>query len=309
LSDITRLQLRGMFSLDPLIGKRGYPNLFATGETAYGVPLVDRQHPHDLFMELSARVDTDVGNGLTAFVYGGLVAEPALGPSAFMHRASAQFNPEAPISHHWFDSTHITFGVITAGVSNSHFQLESSAFRGREPDEQRYDIETPKLDSYSVRGTWTPGPNWAASLSYGRLKSPEVLHPDEDESRLIAALAYADKRLAVTAAYGRKDRLPGRVVDAYLIEANWKIRPRHTLFSRVENVDNDELFAEGSSLHDQPFRVTKATLGYAYTLPIGPFGLSLGGSGSVYAMPAALDAAYGSAPKSFTLFTKLSLGH
>jgi hypothetical protein len=309
LSDTTRLQLRGMFSLDPLIGKRGYPNLFATGETANGVPLVDRQHPHDLFMELSARVDTDVGNGVTAFVYGGPVAEPALGPSAFMHRASAEFNPEAPITHHWFDSTHITFGVVTAGFSKSHFQLEGSAFRGREPDEQRYDIETPKLDSYSVRGTWTPTPNWAASLSYGRLKSPEALHPQEDESRLIAVIAYADKRLAVTAAYGRKDRLPGRVVDAYLIEANWKLRPRHTLFSRVENVDNDELFAEGSPLHDRPFRVTKATLGYAYTLPVGPFGVSLGGSGSVYVKPAVLDTAYGNAPKSFTVFTKLSLGH
>jgi hypothetical protein len=309
LSGTTRLQLRGMISLDPLIGNRGYPNLFATGETANGVALVDRQHPHDLFMEISARVDTKIGSGLTAFVYGGPVAEPALGPSAFMHRASAQFNPEAPISHHWFDSTHITFGVVTAGVSNKHFQLEGSAFRGREPDEERYDIETPKLDSYSVRGTWTPTPNWAASLSYGRLKSPEALHPDEDESRLIAVVAYADKRLAVTAAYGRKDRLPGRVVDAWLAEANWKFVPRHAVFGRVENVENDELFGEDSPLHDRPFRVTKATLGYAYTVPVGPFGLSLGGSGSVYGKSAALDAAYGRAPKSFTLFAKLALGN
>ncbi|MDB5714690.1 MAG: hypothetical protein JWO15_2087 [Sphingomonadales bacterium] len=309
LSATTRLQLRGMFSLDPLIGKRGYPNLFATGETANGVALVDRQHPHDLFMELSARVDTQIGSGLTAFVYGGPVAEPALGPSAFMHRASAQFNPEAPITHHWFDSTHIAFGVVTAGLSNDHWQLEGSAFRGREPDEARYDIETPKLDSYSIRGTWTPTRNWAASLSYGRLKSTEALHPDEDESRLIAVVAYADKRLAVTAAYGRKDRLPGRVVDAFLAEANWKFVPRHAVFGRVENVENDELFGEDSPLHDRPFRVTKATLGYAYTLPVGPFGLSLGGSASVYAKSAALDAAYGRAPKSFTLFAKLALGH
>ncbi|CAN5239251.1 hypothetical protein BH09PSE3_BH09PSE3_13200 [soil metagenome] len=308
LSASTRLQLRGMFSLDPLIGKRGYPNLFATGESANGIALVDRQHPHDLFMELSARVDTDVGNGFTAFVYGGPVAEPALGPSAFMHRASAQFNPEAPITHHWFDSTHITYGVVTAGIANKRFQIEGSAFRGREPDEARYNIETPKLDSYSVRGTWTPTPNWAASLSYGRLKSPEALHPDEDETRLIAAIAYADKRLAVTAAYSRKNRLPGRVIDAYLAEANWSFMPRNALFGRVENVDNDELFAEGNPLHDQPFRVTKATLGYAYTLPIGPFGLSLGGSGSAYAKSAALDAAYGRSPISFTLFAKLALG-
>jgi hypothetical protein len=307
LSPATRLQLRGMFSADPLIGRRGYPNLFATGETANGVALVDRQHPHDLFMELSARIDHDAGRGVTLFAYGGPVAEPALGPSAFMHRKSALLNPEAPITHHWFDSTHITFGVVTAGVATRAVQIEASAFRGREPDELRYDIEAPSLDSWSVRATWTPAPRWAASLSYGRLKSPEARNPLEDESRLIATIAYADSRLAILAAYGRKDRLPGRVVDAWLIEGNWAVAGRHTMFSRIETVVNDELFAEESPLADRPFRVTKGTLGYAYTVPVGPFGLSLGGSGSVYAKPAALDGAYGRAPKSFTLFAKLSL--
>ena len=159
LSDTTRLQLRGMFSLDPLMGARGYPNLFATGETAGGVPLVDRQHPHDVFMELSARIDTDIAPGVSGFLYGGPVAEPALGPSAFMHRRSARLNPEAPITHHWFDSTHITFGVVTAGLAGAQWQLEGSTFRGREPDEQRWDIESPRLDSWSVRATWTRRPN------------------------------------------------------------------------------------------------------------------------------------------------------
>ncbi len=309
LSDSTRLQLRGMFSLDPLMGDRGYPNLFATGETASGQPLIDRQHPHDFFMELSARIDTDLGGGVSGFLYGGPVAEPALGPSAFMHRASAKLNPEAPITHHWFDSTHITFGVVTAGIASDRFQLEGSAFRGREPDEARWDIETPKLDSWSVRGTWTPAPRWAASLSYGRLESSEVLHPNEDETRLIATLAYAGDGLAVTAAYGHKNRMPGPVLDAWLVEANWSLSPRHTLFGRFENVENDELFEEADPLHGIAFRVSKFTLGYAYTLPLtGPLNLSLGGSGSLYAKPDALDAAYGRNPQSFTLFAKLSLG-
>jgi len=135
------LQLRAMTSLEPLMGARGYPNLFASGETANGIPLIDRQHPHDLFMELSARVKVDVG-GNKFFLYGGPVAEPALGPSAFMHRASAKLNPAAPITHHWFDSTHISYGVVTAGVSREHWQVEASAFRGREPDERRWNIET-----------------------------------------------------------------------------------------------------------------------------------------------------------------------
>ncbi|MEY2943352.1 MAG: hypothetical protein RLY97_1366, partial [Pseudomonadota bacterium] len=126
-----RVQFKSMFSLEPLMRAEGYPNLFASGETANGVPLVDRQHPHDLFMELSARVDVNIADNTRLFVYGGPVGEPALGPSAFMHRASAQYNPEPPITHHWFDSTHITYGVATIGIASRKFQLESSIFTGR----------------------------------------------------------------------------------------------------------------------------------------------------------------------------------
>lgn len=309
LGDTARLQLRAMLSLDPLMGDRGYPNLFATGETAGGEPLIDRQHPHDFFMELSARVDVDVAPGASLFLYGGPVAEPALGPSAFMHRGSARFNPEAPITHHWFDSTHITYGVLTAGVASQRFQLEASAFRGREPDEARWDIETPKLDSWSVRATWTPSPEWAAQISYGRLESPEVLHPGENEGRLTASIAYASGGLSVTGAYSAKNRLPGPTLDAWLLEANYDLNARNALFGRFENVENDELFTHDDPLHGVPFRASKFTLGYAHSIPLGgAFNLALGGSASLYAKPDALDAAYGDNPKSFTLFAKLSLG-
>jgi hypothetical protein len=307
LSSRTRIQFRTMLSLDPLMGVRGYPNLFATGETAGGIPLVDRQHPHDLFMELSARIDTQLGDGVSGFLYGGPVAEPALGPSAFMHRRSAKLNPEAPITHHWFDSTHITYGVVTAGLSGKQWQLEASAFRGREPDESRWDIETPKLDSWSVRATWTPSPNWAVSLSHGFLKEPEAQHPGEDERRTVAAVAYADRRLAATFAYSHKVQGEDGH-DAALAEATWDITPRHAVFGRVEIVDNAELFEAPSPLAGRSFTLAKATLGYGYTIPIGAFGLTLGGSASLYAKPAALDTAYGRNPKSFTLFAKLALG-
>lgn len=302
LSPSTDLQLRAMLSLDPLMGARGYPNLFATGETAGGVPLVDRQHPHDLFMELSARVETDVGKGRRAFLYGGPVAEPALGPSAFMHRRSARFNPEAPITHHWFDSTHITYGVVTAGIADPRWQVETSAFRGREPDERRWNIETPALDSWSVRATWTPTPNVAASLSHGFLHQPEALHPGENERRTIATVNYADARLAVTAAWSHKV-VGHHAYDAYFGEANYDLTPRDALFGRIESVTNSELLGDDIAYH-----IGKATLGYAHSVPLGPFSLALGGSGSLYTKPAALDAVYGRAPKSFTVFAKLSLG-
>ncbi|WP_293992449.1 hypothetical protein [Sphingomonas sp.] len=306
-----KLTLRSMLSLDALMGARGYPNLFATGETADGAtPLIDRQHPHDLFMELSARVDVPLGRGVTGFVYGGPVAEPALGPSAFMHRASAQFLPLAPITHHWFDSTHISFGVITAGVSSDRWQFEGSAFRGREPDQHRWDIEMPRLDSWSVRATWNPSRYWSAQVSYGRLKSPEALEPGVDEARTTASVQYARGGFSALAGFSSKNRLPGRALTAWIGEANWNLGVHHALFGRVENVANDELFPDPASpLHDRPFRVTRGEAGYAYRLKlVGSLDAAVGGSGFVIAKPRALDAAYGRAPAGWTGFIKLSIG-
>ncbi len=304
-----RLQLRTMLSLEPAMGAKGYPNLFATGETADGVSqLVDRQHPHDLFMELSARIDVDAGKG-AAFLYGGPVAEPALGPSAFMHRASATYQPMAPITHHWFDSTHITYGVLTAGYAAPRWQLEASAFRGREPNQYRWGIERPSLDSWSVRATWTPSPAWALQASHGRLKSPEQLEAFRDEARTTASVQYASGRIATLLAYSAKHKLPGRVLSAWLAEANWDLDRHNTLFARGESVANDELFPDPRDpFHDRKFRVNKLEGGYAYRLPlVGPFDAALGGAVGVYAKPKSLDRAYGTFPVSLSLFAKVSL--
>lgn len=304
-----KVQLRSMFSLDPMMSNRGYPNLFATGETAQGLALVDRQHPHDLFMELAARVDFDLG-GASAYLYGGPVGEPALGPSAFMMRRSSRLNPEPPISHHWFDSTHITYGVLTAGLASSRWQLEASAFRGAEPDEDRWDIESPRLDSWSVRATWTPNPRWAVQASYGQIKEPEALHPGEDEHRFTASTHYANgKGFSALAAFSSKNRQPGRTLTAWLAEANWDLDKANTVFARAENVANDELFPDHDDpLHDVTFRVSKFQAGYARRIDLAPFELALGGSLNAYAKPGALDAAYGRGPWGYTLFARLSLG-
>lgn len=307
-----RLALTSMLSLEPAMRHDGYPNLFATGEIAYGQPLVDRQHPHDLFMELAARVDVDVAPGTSLFLYGGPVGEPALGPSAFMHRGSAQYNPEPPITHHWSDSTHITYGVMTAGVSARRWQIEASAFRGREPDERRWNIETPKLDSWAIRATWNPTPNWSAQISHGFLKTPEANHAGENEHRTTASVHYADGRLSAMAAFSAKNRNPGDTLTAWLGEAGYALTEHHKLFARIENVKNDELFPDHHDpLHDQPFRVTKLQAGYAWSTPLGdsPFRFTLGGSASTYLKPDALDTAYGKHPWGYTLFTRLSLGH
>lgn len=304
-----RIQFKSMLSLEPAMDSAGYPNLFATGETSNGQPLVDRQHPHDLFMELAARLDVNVGNG-SLFLYGGPVGEPAIGPSAFMHRGSAKYNPEPPITHHWFDSTHITYGVVTLGYSASKWQIETSAFRGAEPDEARWNIETPKLDSWSVRATLTPTPHWSIQASFGQIKQPEATHPGEDEHRFTSSVHYSTGKLSAMAAYSSKKRVPGETLTAWLGEVNWDLDQHNSLFGRVENVANDELFPDHlDPLHDQTFRVTKVQAGYARQVPVGPFELAMGGSLSAYAKPAALDIAYGIKPWGYTLFMRINLGH
>jgi hypothetical protein len=270
-----RVQFKSMLSLEPAMDPAGYPNLFATGETARGEPLVDRQHPHDLFMELAARVDFDIGQDTRLFLYGGPVGEPALGPSAFMHRASSRYNPEPPITHHWFDSTHISYGVVTAGLATSIWQIEASAFLGAEPDEDRWDIERPKLDSWSVRASFTPSPQWALQASYGHIEEPEALHPDEDEKRFTASAHFANRNgLSATLAFSAKNRLLGPTLTAWLGELNWNIDEVNSLFARAENVANDELFHEHDDLlHERTFRLSKFQLGYARRMAFDPFEL------------------------------------
>jgi hypothetical protein len=201
--------------------------------------------------------------------------------------------------------------VVTAGVSSRLWQLEASAFRGREPDEERWDIEAPKLDSWSVRATLTPSPNWALQASYGQIEEPEALHAGQDERRYTASAHYSRGRLSAMAAFSAKDRMPGDTLTAWLGEVNWNLDRHNSLFGRIENVANDELFPDHDDpLHDQAFRVTKFQAGYARHVPLTDlFTLTLGGSAAAYTKPDALDAAYGDNPFGYTLFARLSLGH
>ncbi len=309
------LTLRAMGSLDPLMGRRGYPLLLATGETADGrTELVDRQHPHDLFMELAAAYSLPVGEGVSAFLYLGLPGEPALGPATYMHRFSGMANPEAPIGHHWLDSTHVTFGVATAGVSVRNVELEGSLFTGREPDERRWNIERPRMDSWAARVTWNPDRDWSMQASHGRLNSPEKLHPEADVARTTASVtwnhAFAGGNWQATAAWGRNAPVGGdhaRATDALLIDSAVRAG-RNTLLARAERVEKHELFADdpANPLHDRVFTVGKATLGGYYSLPVGQTVLDLGGLVSGYALPRALKPAYGS-PASAMLFARLRI--
>lgn len=304
--------LRAMLSLDPFMGKSGYPLLLQTGETADGVtPLVDRQHPHDLFMELATIYNVPVGDKMSIFGYLGYPGEPALGPPTFMHRFSGMDSPAAPITHHWLDSTHITYGVVTGGLVDGDWKLEASAFHGREPDQFRWDFDSFALDSASARLSWNPTADWALQVSYGFIKSPEQLEPDVDQHRLIASATYNlpldHGNWQTTLAWGRNYNHPGHTLDALLLEsaASWY---EHTLFARIENVQKDELFLAPSPLAGQVFRVSSFSVGYVYDIPVlDHFALGLGASGTVNALPTAIEPTYGSNPLSYMFFTRLKI--
>jgi hypothetical protein len=304
------LQLRAMLSPDPFMGPSGYPLLLATGETADGkTPLVDRQHPHDLFMELSAALSHRLDGERSLFLYAGLPGEPAIGPPAFMHRLSAMDSPEAPITHHWLDSTHITYGVVTAGYVQGDWKIEASTFRGREPDQRRFDIETPKLDSEAVRLSWNPNANWSVQGSWAHLTSPEQLDPLTNEDRWTVSAIYTriagpDGWWSTTLAFGSKrPSNDGRVLNGWLAESAYHPTDPWTVFARAEGVQNEELLASGAVE-----TVGKVSLGAIHDWRLSRH--LKAGIGALYALdfiPSILDAAYGDDPRGGMAFIRLKV--
>lgn len=309
------LQFKAMVSPDPLMGKAGYPLLLASGETANGRDrLIDRQHPHDFFMELSGSVSQPIGARSSLFLYAGLPGEPAFGPPAFMHREAILDSPEAPISHHWLDSTHITFGVVTAGVVVDRVKIEVSRFNGREPDQRRWNIETGPLDSTSARLSWNPTPDLSLQGSWGHFEEPEQLEPGVDQRRWSASLLYAREvapgwKAAATLAWGRKTIRHHDETwrdDAFFAEASLK-RGDWTFFGRGERTENRELL--DSEEHGTAFRVGKASLGAVRDFRLAPhLALGVGGLVAVNFLPDELTPLYGSHhPKGAMGFLRLKV--
>ena len=311
------LQLRAGFSPDPLMGKSGYPLLLASGETANGVDrLIDRQHPHDFVMELSASLSQPIGARSSVFLYGGLPGEPAFGPGAFMHRESIMDSPEAPISHHWLDSQHISFGVLTGGLVLDRVKLEVSRFNGREPDQRRWNIETGPLDSTAVRVSVNPTRDLSLQASWASLKEPEQLEPGVNQKRWSASAIYATDlsngwRSASTLAWGRKSA-EGHDYDAFVAETSLK-KGLWTLFGRGEITENSELLPidhEDEDHHGEAFRVGKISAGAIRDFAIAPqVKLGVGGLLSVNFVPEGLRAEYGKArPLGGMAFVRLKVG-
>ncbi len=303
-----------MMSLDPLTeGGYGYPLLFQTGESWKGIPLVDRQHPHDLFAELSASYAHALSEKSDISLYIGYPGEPALGPVAFMHRPSALADPDAPISHHWQDATHITFGVATLGFRYGDFKIEGSSFTGREPDESRYNFDQPNFDSWSARLDYNPSENWAFQVSHGYVKSPEALNPTENVYRTTASATYSrpfgdENSFDATVVWG-ENKIPLQDADnSLLLEGNIRLK-KFDLFTRYEFVQKTTEELDLNALiygNDSIFGVNALTLGANYDLiKIGPLNLAAGGQLTYYIADSRLNSLYGQNPVGGEVFLRL----
>jgi len=293
-----RFQARTMLSLDPAtVSNRGYPLLLQNGESYRGQPLVDRQHPHEFWMELAVMYERALSPTVGVTAYVAPSGEPALGPVAFMHRPSAMDNPIAPLGHHWQDATHTSFGVVTAGIFGHHWKLEGSVFNGREPNEERWGFDRMRLDSYSGRFSAHLDSNWTFSAGYGYLKSPEALNPGESVHRATASVLQGHKigrngQLATTILWGA-NRHSGKTTHSVLAESEAALDPQNTLFGRVELVQKT---AEDLGLaFDSTFTVAALSVGYIREVGRTSWGtVGIGVQGTLNVVPAALDPFYGS---------------
>jgi hypothetical protein len=303
---------RQMFSAESLTSPHpGFPELFQTGETYHGEPLVDHQHPHNVFAELSMLYTLPLSEKLSWELYGGPSAEPALGPVTYMHRTSAAELPLAPLSHHLQDSTHTSFGVITTGFTIDRLKLEACAFNGREPNEKRWSIQPAALDSWSGRASIAPSRNWTVQYSIGRLEHPEALEPGS-QWRQTASVEH-NRQLprgnwATSLVWGRVHKIAtGANLNGYLLESTVNFLNRNYAFTRMELVDKDELFPQ-APVHPA-YRIGAYTFGGVRDLVQNRgWQMGLGTDVTFYSKPAVLDTAYGVHPVSFQIFLRFRPG-
>jgi hypothetical protein len=341
-----QLTLRTMLSLEPAtITGRQFPELFQQGETAFGKPIIDGQHPHDFFMELAALYDIRLGERTLLSFYAAPIGDPAIGPTAYPHRLSASENPLAALGHHQEDSTHIAFNVLTAGLTWRWLRFEESGFHGAEPTEQRWGFQpSPNghaIDSYSSRITFSPTQNWASQYSIAHIASPEALYPNENQQRQTASIMYnrsfgarddttsmpgmkmdtdmstpATGNWSTTLLWGRtKSLTDGSKENSYLLESLLNFHTRNYIWTRIENAgrSNELLLPPASTL---PPNFTESPVGHVAAYCIGydrdyyiapRLLVAPGAQFTSYITPEALISTYGAHPFGVVAFLRFRI--
>jgi hypothetical protein len=309
---------RTMLSLEPAtVTGRQYPLLFQQGETAFGLPIADGQHPHNLFMEIGALYDVKLGEKTLLSFYAAPVGDPAIGPTAYPHRASAFEDPVGTLGHHEEDSTHISYDVVTMGLTYQIARIEASGFHGREPDENRWTIHAGRIDSWSTRFTLQPGKNWSGQYSYAYITSPEALSLDENQERMTASVMYnrpiRNGNWTSTLLWGRTRSIPGNAIyNSYLFESTVQFHNLDHAWTRVESAERSNELILGENPIPPGFveapigQVQAYTLGYDRDFNMIPhLATALGAQFTTYGVPDTLLPTYGAHPLGVAIFLRL----
>lgn len=309
---------RAMLSLEPAtVSNERYPLLFQQGETAFGVPIADGQHPHNFIMELAVLYDLKIGENSLLSFYFAPTGDPAIGPAAYAHRASAFENPVGTLGHHQEDSTHISEDVVTVGFTHGIARIEASGFHGREPDEFRWDVDQGKIDSWSTRLTVEPGKNWSGQYSYARIASIEALFPSENQERMTVSVMYNrpfdDGNWANTLLWGRTRSLQDNsIFNSYLFESTARFRVRNYVWTRIESAERSNELLLGENPLPPGFRelpigqVQAFTLGYDRDVDLVPhLASAIGAQFTTYGVPEQLKRIYGAHPVGIAVFVRL----
>ncbi len=313
-----QLTLRVMLSLEPatITGER-YPELFQQGETAYGKPIADGQHPHNFFMEVAAMYDLRLGEQTLLSVYAAPQGDPAIGPTAYPHRASALEDPVGSLGHHQEDSTHIANDVLTAGLTHGIARVEIGGFHGREPGENRWDFHQGAIDSWATRLTLQPGQNWSGQYSYARIASPEALFPLENQERMTASAMYnkplREGNWASTLLWGRTRALGAPAKEnSYLLESTLRFTNRNSVWTRIENAGRSNELLNGeqplpAGFAEQPLTHVQAyTFGYDRDVDLLPrLASAIGAQVTAYGVGRPLQPIYGTDPVGVQVFVRL----
>ncbi|NYF80150.1 hypothetical protein [Granulicella arctica] len=313
-----QLTVRTMFSLEPAtVTGRRYPLLFQQGETAFGVPIADGQHPHDFFMEFAALYDWKLGERTLLSFYAAPVGDPALGPTAYPHRTSAAENPVGALGHHQEDSTHIADDVVTVGLAQGIVRVEASGFHGREPNEHRWEIQQGAIDSWSTRLTVQPGKDWSGQYSYARIASPEQLFPTENQERMTASVMYNRPlqagNWASTVLWGRTRGLEDNGKEnSYLLESSLRFAERNHVWTRLENAGRSNELLNGENplpagFEEEPLTHVQAyTFGYDRDFDVIPhLASAIGAQVTAYGVGKPLQGSYGTDPVGLNFFVRL----
>ena len=313
-----QLTVRTMFSLEPAtISERQYPLLFQQGETAFGKPIADGQHPHDFFMELAALYDLKLSEKTLLSFYLAPIGDPSIGPTAYPHRASASEDPVGSLGHHQEDSTHIASDVVTMGLTHGIVRIEASGFHGREPDEFRWNIDQGKVDSWSTRLTIQPRQNWSGQYSYARIVSPEQLFPREDQERMTSSMMYnrpsGHGNWTNTVLWGRTRSLADNSKEnSYLLESLVRFKTSNYAWTRIENAGRSNELVNGANplpagFEEKPIgHVAAYTFGYDRDVDLVPgVRTAIGAQISTYGVPDALTLIYGPHPYGVSVFIRL----